>query len=117
MKRITPYLISLALASSASVPALAQGPPTGMTRAEVVSELLEAQRNGDTIVNGQTGQTARDMRPDLYPATSGGPGKTRAEVIEELREAQRNGETIVNGETGQTARELRPDLYPSTNNA
>lgn len=88
MQRTTTSLIALALAASVSLPALAQGSATGKTRDQVRAELIEAQRSGNLVVNGETGETARDLRPDLYPTVSGGQGKTRADVRAELIEAQ-----------------------------
>ena len=53
----------------------------GRSRAEVVAEVLQAQRDG-TLGNDESG---------FPPSVHSGPGKTRAEVIAEMEEAQRLG--------------------------
>jgi hypothetical protein len=44
----------------------------GRTRAQVLAELIDAQRNGDTIVNAEIGLTARQMYPQQYAGVTGG---------------------------------------------
>lgn len=106
MKKATLSLVVLAATLMAG-----QSFAQDKSRAQVRAELEEARHNGTLVVNGETGQTAREQRPDLYPKVEF-KGKTRAEVRAELEEARRMGTLVVDSETGQTAREQRPDLYP-----
>lgn len=101
--------VTLALASTAMGSAFA-AEPVGKTRAQVLQELEQARQNGDLIVNGETGQTARELRPDLYPAVKQ-TGKTREQVKAELAEARRSGALLADGETGRTERELYPHRF------
>lgn len=48
------------------------------------SELAEAVRTGDIVVDGQLGLTAYQLNPSAYPARPAAMGKTRAEVQAEL---------------------------------
>jgi hypothetical protein len=83
----------------------------GKTRAQVHAELVQAQRNGDTVANHMTGATYRDLYPSQYPKEAKST-VTRAEVHAELVEAQRNGDSVANNMTGATYRDLYPSQYP-----
>jgi hypothetical protein len=50
----------------------------------VQSELAEAVRTGDIVVDGQLGLTAYQLNPSAYPDRDVPTGKTRAEVQAEL---------------------------------
>jgi hypothetical protein len=62
-----------------------------MTRAQVVAELVAAQRAGHVVVDGEIGT--------LQSAAAPQDGKTRAEVLAELI-SDRNNNFSVDGETG-----------------
>lgn len=86
------FAISLAgsaLAGGGSYPEpyLAKSEGPGRSRAEVVSEVLEAQRQG----------TLSFVESEFPSSVHSGPGKTRAEVIAEMEEAQKLG-LLMNGE-------------------
>lgn len=84
-----------------------------LTRSQVKAELIEAQRNGTLIADGQTGATYRDLNPDRYPPMQATSQKSREQVKAELAEAQRNGTLIANVDTGATYRELAPHRFPT----
>ncbi len=42
----------------------------GKTRAQVLAELIAAQRSGDFVINGELGLTARQMYPARYADTA-----------------------------------------------
>ena len=81
------------------------------TRAEVVAELVAAQRSGDFVVDSETGRKANQLWPSLYPAQVSVAGKSRDEVVAELVEAQRTGDFVVDGELGLRANQLFPNAY------
>jgi len=104
--------IAIALATLGSSHAFAADVSTqGITRAQVVAELIEAQRSGD-IVDGHTGKKLNEISPNLYPAKVVAQGVTRAQVLAELVEARRTGD-IVDGHTGKKLNEISPNLYPA----
>jgi hypothetical protein len=113
MKNARISAIALALSALVAGQALAADPAAAKTREQVRAEYLQAQRNGDLIVDIESGQTARQLNPSLYAADVIAQGKTRAEVRAELAEAQRNGDVIADIEVGLTAREINPALYPA----
>lgn len=83
----------------------------GPTREQVRTELMEAQRNGTLIANGETGATFRDMNPGNYMAKPATPGLSRAEVQAAFERARANGELIVSTEIGLTAKQLAPGNF------
>jgi len=85
--------------------------PQGVTRAQVLAELVEAQRTGD-IVDTKTGKKLYELNPSLYPARAATQGPTREHVLKELIEAKRTGD-IVETKTGKKLNELNPQLYPA----
>ena len=101
MKR---QIIAVALGSLFALPAFADGEigfeywkapmaESSMTRAEVVAELVAAQRAGHVVVDGEIGT--------LQSASLPQDGKTRAQVIAELFAEYSAGNLAVDGETGQ----------------
>ena len=101
MKR---QIIAVALGSLFALPAFADGEigfeywkapmaESSKTRAEVVAELVAAQRAGDVVVDGEIGT--------LQSAAALQSGKTRAQVIAELFAEYSAGNLAVDGETGQ----------------
>ena len=101
MKR---QIIAVALGSLFALPAFADGEigfeywkapmaESSKTRAEVVAELVAAQRAGDVVVDGEIGT--------LQSASAPQAGKTRAEVLADLFAEYRAGNLAVDGETGQ----------------
>ena len=101
MKR---QIIAVALGSLFALPAFADGEigfeywkapmaESSKTRAEVVAELVAAQRAGHVVVDGEIGT--------LQSASLPQSGKTRAQVIAELFAEYSAGNLAVDGETGQ----------------
>jgi hypothetical protein len=80
------------------------------TRDQVRAELLEAQRTGDIMADGETGKKLNEVFPGAYPAKLGTAGLTREQVKAELIEAQRRGDVMVDGESGRKLNELYPRL-------
>jgi hypothetical protein len=80
-------------------------------RDQVRAELMEAQRNGTLIANGETGATFRELNPTRYMAQAPATGLSRAEVQAAYEQARVNGELISNTEIGLTARQLAPGNY------
>jgi hypothetical protein len=85
-------------------PALAA--TSGLSRAEVLAELEQAERSGDVIANAETGQKAYQLYPSGHPAHVASTGRSRAEVLAELVQARRSGDIIANAETGELAKNL-----------
>jgi hypothetical protein len=113
MKNARFSIIALALSSLVAGQALAADPAAAKTRDEVRAEYLQAQRNGDVIVNGEIGLTARQLNPGLYPVQASAAGKTRADVQAELNDAVNSGAVVAVAESGQTASDLDPQRYAS----
>ncbi|WP_180125894.1 DUF4148 domain-containing protein [Rhodoferax sp. BLA1] len=72
----------------------------GKTRAQVRAELLEAQRTGDIVANGDSGKKLNELYPSQYPVKAVEAGKTREQVLAELLQAQRSGEFSLNDNHG-----------------
>ena len=83
----------------------------GVTRAQVLAELADAQRTGD-IMDYQSGKKLNELHPQLYPAKAAVQGATREQVQNELIEAKRTGD-IVDSKSGKKLNELYPQLYPA----
>lgn len=103
--------LGVALAALAFSPAWAQdsGPKT---REQVRAELLEAQRSGDIIADGETGKKLNEVFPNAFPAKTGTGSMTREQVRAELIDAQRRGDIMVDGESGRKLNELNPMQFP-----
>ncbi len=71
-------------AATAKSNAAAESVAQGKTRAEVKAELAEAQRNGELIVDSETGLRFNQVYPDRYPQPTVAQGKSRADVRAEL---------------------------------
>jgi hypothetical protein len=99
--------LGVALAAAALSPAWAQdsGPKT---REQVRAELLEAQRTGDIMADGETGKKLNEVFPNAFPAKATSGGMTREQVRSELIDAQRRGDVRVDGESGRKLNELNP---------
>ena len=113
--QLTSRLVSalgIALATATFSQAWAQDSAGAKTREEVRAELIEAQRIGDIMADGETGKKLNELYPHRYPAVPAGPGLTRAQVMAELAEAQRRGDILADGETGKKLNELYPNRYP-----
>ncbi|MGV3725842.1 DUF4148 domain-containing protein [Hydrogenophaga sp.] len=111
MKTARLSLIALALTTASAGMAFAADASAPKTRDQVRAELMEAQRNGTLIADGQTGATFRDLNPGRYNAMPATSMKTRAEVQAELRDAWARGELVADGQTGATFRDLNPGRY------
>jgi len=66
MKTARLSLIALALTAAATSMSFAADASAPKTRDQVRAELVEAQRNGSLIADGQTGATFRDLAPHRY---------------------------------------------------
>jgi hypothetical protein len=80
------------------------------TREQVRAELLEAQRNGDIMADGETGKKLNEVFPNAYPAKATTGGLTREQVKAELIEAERRGDVMVDGESGRKLNEFSPQF-------
>jgi len=83
----------------------------GMTRAQVKADLAEAMRSGNMLAAGESGLTAYEEHPQLYPAHVVVAGKTRAQVQAELAEAIRTGDMLASDESGLKLNEEHPQRY------
>jgi hypothetical protein len=101
------FITVLALAAIASTVSAQE-----KTRAQVNAEFAAAVRSGDVLTNGESGQTQRERRPDLYPSEPV-VAKTRVQVEAERAAAERNGEMLTAGESGLREKDLHPALYPA----
>jgi hypothetical protein len=119
MKR---QLIAVAIGSLIALPAFADGeigfdfwtravPKSSVTRAQVRAEVAIAYRAGTMVVDSESGRTAREMFPNLYPAPTVFAGKTREQVHAELVAAHRAGNIVIDGETGKLANQMFPTRY------
>ncbi|HSB22931.1 MAG TPA: hypothetical protein VLE94_07435 [Burkholderiaceae bacterium] len=84
----------------------------GRSRADVRAELNAAQRSGDILAAGESGQKLNELSPSRDLRGSMLADKTRAQVLAELAEARRNGDLLVAGESGLTQREVHPRMAP-----
>lgn len=89
--RKTASILILSLTAAVAGQAMAAEPAAGLTRAQVLAELAEAQRTG-AIMEGETGMPLNALYPQQYPAKQQAAGKTRAQVIAELEQARANGQ-------------------------
>lgn len=72
----------------------------GKTRAQVRAELLEAQRTGDILADGDSGKKLNELYPSRYPVKAVEASKTREQVMAELLQAQRSGEFTLHQHNG-----------------
>lgn len=82
-----------------------------VTREQVRAELMDAQRNGTLIANGETGATFRDLNPGRYMTQKSPSGLSRSDVLAAYEQARITGELIANTEIGLTAKQLAPGNY------
>lgn len=114
MKNTRTSVIALALfAISAGSTFAADTAPK--TRDQVRAELVQAQRDGTLIADGQTGATFRDVFPGSYMQPAVTSTTTREQVRADLIQARRDGTLIADGQTGATFRDLSPQRYPTNN--
>ncbi len=110
--RISIIALALTAISAGSVFAADMAPKT---REQVRAELMQAQRDGTLIADGQTGATFRNLFPGSFMKPMAASSASRDQVRAELMEAQRNGTLIADGQTGATFRDLYPSRYPMNN--
>lgn len=110
MKKTHFTAIAFALASLTAGQAFATD-HAPKTRDQVRAELAEARKYGDILVNGETGLTAREQRPDLFPSKPTMQGKSRSQVKAELVEAVRTGNISLGGDRGTLAKDANPSKY------
>lgn len=103
-------ILILSLTAAAAGHALA-AEPAGLTRAQVLAELSDAQRSGN-IIDSRSSLPRNVLQPQQYPAQQHAAGKTRAQVLAELEQARAQG-MLTEGEAGLRQNQLRPDLYPA----
>jgi predicted RNase H-like HicB family nuclease len=106
-------VVAIALSTLIAGHALAADPTQAKTREQVRAELVEAQRNGDLIADGETGLRFNQVSPHLYPQATV-VAKTREEVKAELAQAQANGDLIADGQTGARFNEVFPAQYAAS---
>jgi Domain of unknown function (DUF4148) len=109
-------VVAIALSTLVAGHALAADPSVAKTREQVRAELVEAQRNGDLIADGETGLRFNQVSPHLYSQATV-VAKTRADVKAELAQAQANGDLIADGETGARFNEVFPAQYAAARTA
>lgn len=110
MKSVRFNLIAAAIITASATSVWASD-MNGPTREQVRADLMEAQRNGTLIANGETGATFRDMNPGNYMAKPATQGLSRTEVQAAFEQARAKGELIVSTEIGLTAKQLAPGNY------
>jgi hypothetical protein len=113
MNRKTLSVLSLSLAALVAGNAFAADASAPKTRDQVRAELVEAQRTGNIMAQGDSGKLLNELYPSQYPAKAVVQGKTRAQVVAELEEAQRTGNIMAQGDSGKLLNELNPSQYPA----
>ncbi|MDP2016069.1 DUF4148 domain-containing protein [Hydrogenophaga sp.] len=106
MKNVRTTVIALAL-TALSAGSVFAADMTSKTRDQVRAELMQAQRDGSLIADGQTGAKFRDVFPGSYMQPAPASTTSRDQVRAELMEAQRNGTLIADGQTGATFRSIK----------
>ena len=113
MNRKTLSVLSLYLAALVAGNAFAADASAPKTRDQVRAELLQAQRTGDILAQGDSGKLLNELYPSQYPAKVVAQGKTREQVQAELVEAQRTGNIMAQGNSGKLLNEVYPSQYPA----
>ena len=113
MNRKTLSVLSLSLAALVAGNAFAADASAPKTRDQVRAELLQAQRTGDILAQGDSGKLLNELYPSQYPAKVVAQGKTREQVQAELVEAQRTGNIMAQGNSGKLLNEVYPSQYPA----
>jgi hypothetical protein len=111
MKTARLSLIAFAITTASAGMAWAADAAAPKTREHVRAELVDAQRKGSLIADGQTGATFRDLNPSRYMQPATVSTVTRAQVQAELKDAWVKGELVADGQTGATFRDLAPKRY------
>lgn len=109
--RTTVSILALAVAA---VPVFAQDAAAAKTREQVRAELLEAQRTGDVMADGESGMRLNELYPRNFPASTTAQGRARTEVRSELLEAQRRGELMSFGDSESAFTQRYPGSTPAT---
>lgn len=112
MNHKTLTALTLSLAALAAGNAWAADASAPKTRDQVRAELVEAQRTGNIMAQGNSGKLLNALYPSRYPAQAAAQGYTRAQVQAELEEAQRSGNILATGNSGSSGKLLN-ELYPS----
>jgi hypothetical protein len=96
--RTTVSILALAVAVG---PVFAQDAAAAKTREQVRAELLEAQRTGDVMADGESGMKLNELYPHNFPVSASATAQSRArtEVRAELLEAQRRGDLMSFGDS------------------
>jgi hypothetical protein len=109
MKPLTIATLSACVLATAGLAGAAQA-DTGKTVQQAQADLAQALRDG-TVVTGYQGMAPRQVRPDLYPATTAVPHESSAQVQAAL-DASLSAGTVVTDFQGMSPRQLHPELYP-----
>ncbi|MEG2630452.1 MAG: DUF4148 domain-containing protein, partial [Comamonas sp.] len=88
--RKTASILILSLTAAVAGQAMA-AEPAGLTRAQVLADLAQAQRSGN-IIDNFTGLPLNQLNPQSFPAQAQAQGKTRAQVLAELEQARAQGQ-------------------------
>ena len=89
--RKTASILILSLTAAVAGQAMAAEPTSGLTRAQVLADLAQAQRSGN-IIDTVTGLPLNQLNPQNFTAQAPAQGKTRAQVLAELEQARANGQ-------------------------
>ncbi len=96
--RKTASILILSLTAAVAGQAMAAEPTSGLTRAQVLADLAQAQRNG-SIIDTFTGLPFNQLNPQNFPAQAQAQGKTRAQVLAEFEQARAKGQLVQHFET------------------
>jgi hypothetical protein len=113
MNHKTLSTLTLTLAALVAGNVLAADAYAPKTSDQVRAELIEAQRTGNILANGNSGKMLNELYPSRYPAKPMAQSKTREQVLAELIEAQRTGDILADGNSGKMLKDLHPGKYPA----
>ena len=81
------------------------------TRDQVQSQLVEAVRTGNIVVNDESGRTLNQVNPSQYPAQKIQVGYSREQVNVNLTNAIRSGNIVINDESRRALNQVNPQQY------
>jgi hypothetical protein len=106
--------VSILVLAVAAGPVFAQDAAAAKTREQVRAELLEAQRTGDVMADGETGRKLNELYPRSFPASTTAQARARTEVRAELLEAQRRGDLMSFGDSESAFTQRYPGSASAT---
>ena len=83
------------------------------TREQVNTQLIEAVRTGNIVVNDESDRAQNKVNPSQYPAQPVQAGYSREEVNVNLANAIRTGNIVINDESRRALNQINPGQYPS----